>query len=155
MKLMPHIHDGANASIEKEKEKQEKYWNANKREIGFELGEQVWKRNMTLSSAPNNINAKLLRKFMGPYTINERLGGNVYRPEKDGNILRGSCHANDLKKFSENTWEREEARRIEEATPKKTDEPTQNSAQMAPKRRPARPRKNTDLPPAIQQQPAK
>lgn len=62
-----------------------------KRELGFIVGEKVEgereERNMTLSTAPNKINAKLLKKFIGLYTMKDRLGENVYRLEMDGRAV--------------------------------------------------------------------
>lgn len=45
MELLKEVHDSTFLKIEKEKEKQMQYFNKGKREVSFDIGEQVWKRN--------------------------------------------------------------------------------------------------------------
>ena len=65
----------------------------------YNLGDKAWKRNRVLSSALQDVAAKLAPKFAGPYTIAAQLGPNVYKVvDQDGKSV-GKTHVEDLKPF--------------------------------------------------------
>lgn len=138
MELLKEVHDSTFLKIEKEKEKQMHYFNKCKREVSFDIGEEVWKRNFQLSAAAKGFNAKLAPIYLGPYTIVEKKGENVYRLEKDRKILDCTVHAKDLRKKYEDEWHRlEQARKEEE----KKNEEDEEKPTAAPRRKRGRPKK--------------
>ena len=98
MQSLEKVHENAMHNIVKKKIKQAKNYNKGKRDIHFEIGQSVWKRNKILSSAINNVNAKLAPKYVGPFTIIEKIGRNIYVLERDGQKLDSTTHAKDLKR---------------------------------------------------------
>lgn len=71
-------------------------YNLRKREVRFRVGDKVWKKNYTLSSAPHDYSAKLAPKYI-PCVVNKVLSGLVYNlKDLDGNGL-GNWHVKDLK----------------------------------------------------------
>ena len=62
----------------KAQKRQARYYNASRREVRYNLGDKVWKRNRVISSALQGVAAKLAPKFAGPYTIAAQLRPNVY-----------------------------------------------------------------------------
>ena len=82
-------------------QRQARYYNASRRDVKFDLGEKVLKRNRILSSASQGVAAKLAPKFTGPYTISAQIGSNVYElKDSDGRPI-GKVHVEDLKPFHE------------------------------------------------------
>lgn len=68
----------------------------------------MWKRNYTLSSAPNDYSAKLAPRYI-PCIVNKVLSNLVYNlNDLDGNVL-GNWHVKDLKSaFSNLDFDNEE-----------------------------------------------
>lgn len=132
------VFDMVRGKIGKEKDKQAKYHNRDKREFDFAIGSKVLKRNFVLSSKEKNFNAKLAPRFIGPFTIAEKVSSNVYLLEKDGERLKNSVHSKDLKPFRETKWhEKHDA----PANPPKVKPPLQT--ENLPKRRRGRPPKTS------------
>lgn len=82
-----------------------KYYNLRKRSVKYHVGDKLWKRNFTLSSAPNKYSAKLAPKYI-PCIVTKVLSKLVYEvQDMDGNNL-GNYHVKDLKQnFSRNESE--------------------------------------------------
>jgi hypothetical protein len=82
--------------------KNTKHYNLRKRDICYHVGDKLWKKNYTLSSAPNDYSAKLAPKYI-PCIVNKVLSKVSYNlKDLDGNNL-GNWHISDLKEnFSDN-----------------------------------------------------
>lgn len=93
------------------------------------------------ASADENVNAKLCKEFIGPYTIVHKLAENLYELAREGRIIRGSCHAKGLKKHHLDTWKTEEKNRQNRRKTKIQHKPAQKmrqkGAQVGRKRIPA------------------
>ena len=71
-------------------------YNLRCREVSFQPGDRVWKRNKVLSSAVDYFSAKLSPKFV-PCVVTRRVGNLVYQLENlEGNDI-GKWHVEDLK----------------------------------------------------------
>ncbi|XP_025263666.1 protein NYNRIN-like [Camponotus floridanus] len=70
-------------NLEAAHEKQSRYYNLRRRDQRFAIGERVLKRQHILSSAAQNISAKLATKFHGPFTIAKILSPVVYELRDD------------------------------------------------------------------------
>lgn len=92
------IHSDIQKRLQKAYEKSKAHYDLRKRNIIFQVGDTVWRRNYVLSNAANHFSAKLAPKFIGPLRIHNRLSPWVYQLiDPDGKVLSGSWHAKDLK----------------------------------------------------------
>ncbi|XP_025268292.1 uncharacterized protein K02A2.6-like [Camponotus floridanus] len=87
-------------NLEAAHEKQSRYYNLRRRDQRFAIGERVLKRQHILSSAAQNISAKLATKFHGPFTIAKILSPVVYELRDDAGRSLGKVHIKDLKLYN-------------------------------------------------------
>lgn len=71
-------------------------YNLRRREVRFQVGDRVWKRNFTLSKAADNYNAKLAPKFV-PCVVDEIISPLVYSLKDLQGKALGHFHVKDLK----------------------------------------------------------
>lgn len=74
------------------------HYNLRKRDVKFLVGDRVWKKNYTLSSAPNDYAAKLAPKYV-PCVVNKVLSPLVYNLKDLSNNDLGNWHVKDLKTY--------------------------------------------------------
>ena len=100
MLVLPDVQQIAADNGSKAQKRQARYYNASRREVRYNLGDKVWKRNRVLSSALQGVAAKLAPpKFARTYTIAAQLGSNVYEVvDQDGKSV-AKVHVEDLKPF--------------------------------------------------------
>ena len=101
MLALPDVQQIATDNASKAQKRQARYYNASHREVRYNLGDKVWKRNRVLPSALQGVAAKLAPKFAGPYTIAAQLGPNVYEVVDQDRKSLGKVHVEDLKVFHE------------------------------------------------------
>ena len=53
------------------------YYNARRRDISYEIGTTVWKKNRVLSSATQGVSAKLALSYAGLFRVIAKLGSNT------------------------------------------------------------------------------
>lgn len=75
------------------------YYNLRRRDRSFGVGELVLRRQHTLSSATQNIAAKLSPKFQGPFKIRKVLSPVVYELANLEDTAVGKMHVKDLKPY--------------------------------------------------------
>lgn len=73
------------------------YYNLRRRDIVFNVGDLVLKRQHVLSSAAQNIAAKLASRFHGPFKISKILSPVVYELADLTDNIFGKMHVKDLK----------------------------------------------------------
>ena len=78
MLVLPDVQQIAADNVSKAQKRQASYYNASCREVRYNLGDKVWKRNRVLSSALQGVAAKLAPKLAGPYMITAQREPNVY-----------------------------------------------------------------------------
>lgn len=74
-----------------------KRYNLRRRDVVYKQGDFVWKREFALSNAEKYFNAKLGKKFSGPYVIRRVVGRNTYELEDSFGNSKGVWHTQDLK----------------------------------------------------------
>ena len=99
VKRLPALHDLVKRHLEKANARQASYYNRNRRDIEFHVGDRVLRRNHVLSSAEDRFAAKHAPLFVGPVTIVEALSPTVYIIEDDSSGKKIKVHVQDLKKF--------------------------------------------------------
>ena len=107
MLVLPDVQQIAADNATKAQKRHARYYNTPRREVRYNLGDKVWKRNRVLSSALQGVAAKLAPKFAGSLTIAAQLGPNVYEVvDQDGKSV-GKVHVEDLKPFHGKTASQE------------------------------------------------
>ncbi|KAI4472172.1 hypothetical protein MML48_1g05652 [Holotrichia oblita] len=87
--------------LEKAAEKNRKYYDLRRRNVTYEIGDQVYRKNYVHSDAANFYSAKLAPKYIGPIVISRKVSPWMYVLENlDGKTL-GTWHVKDLKPCSE------------------------------------------------------
>lgn len=81
----------------KASEKSRDQFNLRRRNVDYQVGDVVWKRQFLLSNAANYFNAKLAGKFCGPFKIKRKIGYCVYELEDENGVSIGNWHVKDLK----------------------------------------------------------
>ena len=99
MLALPDGQQIAADNASKAQKRQARYYNASRREVRYNLGDKVWKRNRVLSSALQGLAAKLAPKFAGSLTIAAQLGPNVYEVVDQDEKSVGKVYVEDLKPF--------------------------------------------------------
>ena len=123
MLALPDVQQIAADNASKVQKRQARYYNASRREVRYNLGDKVWKRNRVLSSALQGVAAKLAPKFTGPYTIAAHLGPNVYEVVDQDVKSASKIHMEDLKPFHERTASEEDSEEEQaEASPPEVSE---------------------------------
>ncbi|KAF2905187.1 hypothetical protein ILUMI_00997 [Ignelater luminosus] len=73
-------------------------YNLRKRDIEFNIGDKVWKKNMVLSSAPNDFSKKLAPRYV-LCTVKKKLSKLVYRLDYQDGSDAGEWHVKHLKPY--------------------------------------------------------
>ena len=96
---MGQLHSHAAENLHRAQERQSQYYNAGRRDVNFQVGDLVWKRNKVLSSAAQGIATKLAPKFAAPYTVTKVLGSNTYELADTEQNTFGPVHTEQLKPY--------------------------------------------------------
>lgn len=96
IQTLPIIYEEVRKRLQQAYVRSTHYYNLRKRPVTYHVGDKLWKRNFTLSSAPHNYSAKLAPKYI-PCKVTRVISNLVYQLEDmDGNNL-GNFHVKDLK----------------------------------------------------------
>ena len=97
LEVLKDIYTDVVERLKKAYEKNSRIYNLRRREVKYEPGQIVYRRNFVQSSAPDYFMKKLAPKFVGPFTIKSKCGTRGYLlVDSDGNA-DGPWHVNDLK----------------------------------------------------------
>lgn len=72
-------------------------YNLRRRNVSYNVGDLVWKKQYLQSNAANYFAAKLGGKYSGPYKVRKKTGYCVYELEDENGISVGKWHTKDLK----------------------------------------------------------
>jgi len=86
-------------SMEEGRKKQKQNYDKFHRHVEFNQGDKVWVRNHPLSNAEERTMAKLCPRWIGPYTIIEKLTPVSYRVDTHGKGIVGAQHVANLKPY--------------------------------------------------------
>lgn len=95
------LYDGIKRKMVKAGERNKKYYDLRRREVTFQIGDKVYRRNFPQSDAANFYAAKLAPKFLGPFVVFKRISPWIYQIKDLDNNFRGQWHVKDLKPFCE------------------------------------------------------
>lgn len=68
-----------------------------RRPVSYDVGSQVYRRNYALSNAAQKITAKLLPKYIGPFTIKRKVSPVTYELADNEGRSKGIWHVKDIK----------------------------------------------------------
>uniref|UniRef100_A0A6P7H788 Uncharacterized protein LOC114347054 n=1 Tax=Diabrotica virgifera virgifera TaxID=50390 RepID=A0A6P7H788_DIAVI len=96
VKGLSQVFEKVRANLRKGYERNTRSYNLRRREVQFQVGDKVWKRNKVLSNAANKFMSKLAPRYIEA-TVREKLSPVVYRlSDLNGSDL-GKWHVKDLK----------------------------------------------------------
>ena len=94
------LRDLVTLHLETASDRQERYYNKRHREVVYEIGDRVMRRQHVLSSAANFVSSKLAPKYKGLYTVIRVLSKVVYEvTDSEGRVDK--VHVKDLKPYYE------------------------------------------------------
>ena len=100
MKRLQALRDLVTLHLETASDRQERYYNKRHREVVYEIGDRVMRRQHVLSSAANFVPSKLAPKNKDPYTVIRVLSKVVYEvTDSEGRVDK--VHVKDLKPYYE------------------------------------------------------
>ena len=99
MQRLPAIYDMVQTNLKLVNERQAKYFNRNRRNIIFKVGDLVLRRNRVLSSAADHFAAKLAPKFVGPCIVEQVLSPVIYMLRDVNGDKTTKVHVEDLKTY--------------------------------------------------------
>ena len=100
MKRLQALRDLVTLHLETASDRQERYYDKRQREVVYEIGDLVMRRQHVLSSAANFMSSKLAPKYKGPYTVIRVLSKVVYEvTDSEGRVDK--VHVKDLKPYYE------------------------------------------------------
>lgn len=99
MKRLQALHEWVSENLEQAHTKQAEYYNKRHREVIYSVGDLVLKRQHVLSSAAQNVAAKLAPKFHGPFKIGRVLSTVVYELRDLSDAFVCKAHVKDLKPY--------------------------------------------------------
>ncbi|XP_011137666.1 uncharacterized protein K02A2.6-like [Harpegnathos saltator] len=99
MKSYVPIHEWVRENLERVYQHQAQYYNLRRRPRTLRVGDLVFKRQHVLSSAAQNIAAKLVPKFHGPFKISKIRLPVLYEWERLDGSSAGKIHVQDLNPY--------------------------------------------------------
>ncbi|KAG5873074.1 hypothetical protein JTB14_010490 [Gonioctena quinquepunctata] len=78
-------------------ERNKRYYDLRHRDVKYEVGDEVYRKNFVHSDAAKFYSSKLANKFVGPFIVFKKVSPWVYELKDPDGRFRGSWHAKDLK----------------------------------------------------------
>ena len=99
MEKLQFLRDWVTENLDRAYKKQASTYNLRRRNRTFRVGDLVLKRQHVLSSAAQNIAAKLAHKFQGPYRVSRVISSVVYELSQLDGSSAEKIHIQDLKPY--------------------------------------------------------
>ena len=99
LQRLPALCSVVKENLKKANARQAKYFNNNRTQKKYEIGDEVVRKNHVLSSAARNFAAKLSPPFKGPCNGIEKVLPVVYELRDKGNRKKVNVHLQDIKKI--------------------------------------------------------
>lgn len=99
MQNLQSLQEWVSENLEQAYQKQSSRYNLRRRDRTFRVGELVLRRQHVLSSAAQNVAAKLTPKFHGPFRVKKRLSPIVCELANLDGVPVGKIHVKDLKPY--------------------------------------------------------
>nr|CAI5826444.1 unnamed protein product [Callosobruchus analis] len=96
-RALKNMYDDVKKRLAAAYEKSRRIYNLRRRDETFSAGQQVWRRNFTVSDAARQFTAKLAPRYLGPYVIKRNISPWTYELKDELGSSKGVWHAKDLK----------------------------------------------------------
>ncbi|KAK3928364.1 Transposon Tf2-9 polyprotein [Frankliniella fusca] len=83
--------------LEKAYDRNKVYYNLRRRPVDLKPGDKVLRENHVQSNAANFFSKKLAPKFIGPFTVLRKVGGQGYMLQDEKGVADGPWHVKHLK----------------------------------------------------------
>ncbi|KAJ8940177.1 hypothetical protein NQ314_010802 [Rhamnusium bicolor] len=83
--------------LKKASEKNKRYYDLRHRDVTYEIGSRVYRKNFVLSDAAQHFSSKLAPKYVGPFIVAKKVSPWTYELKDVDGRFRGTWHAKDLK----------------------------------------------------------
>jgi len=99
MKKLRFLCESVTESLDKAYQRQSSRYNLRKRDRIFQIGDLVLRRQHILSSAAQNVAAKLAHKFQEPFRVGRVVSPVIYELTRLDGSAAGEIHVQDLKPY--------------------------------------------------------
>jgi len=99
MKRLPFLREWVTENLDKAYQRQSSQYNLRRRNRTFRVGDLVLRCQHVLSSAAQNVAAKLAHKFQGPFKVGRVVSPVVYELTRLDGSAAGKSHVQDLKPY--------------------------------------------------------
>jgi hypothetical protein len=97
------LHAEVKKNLEKAALRNKRIYDLRRRDVTYEVGDRVYRRNFVLSDASKYFSAKLANKYVGPFVVKKKLSPWTYELYDLDGRTRGVWHAKDLKSYLEDS----------------------------------------------------
>ncbi|KAG5886426.1 hypothetical protein JTB14_009323 [Gonioctena quinquepunctata] len=94
---LQQLYEEVKGKLLKAAERNKRYYDLRHRDVKYEVGDEVYRKNFVHSDAAKFYSSKLANKFVGPFIVFKRVSPWVYELKDPDGRFRGSWHAKDLK----------------------------------------------------------
>ena len=95
--VFPQIFKNVRKRLDKALTQSQKTYNLRRRDVKYEVGQLVWRKNYVLSDAARYFTAKLAPKFVGPFIVHRKVSPWTYELRDPDGELCGVWNVKDLK----------------------------------------------------------
>lgn len=95
--ILEKVFQDVRKKLDQAQNRSQKIYNLRRRDVRFEVGDRVWKREHMLSNAAEYFTAKLGPKFSGPYIVSKKVSPWTYHLQDENRQDKGVWHVKDLK----------------------------------------------------------
>lgn len=99
VKRLDALRDIVTRLVDKERDRQTKYYNKSRKDTLYQVGDLVLRRTHKLSSGVNKFATKLAQKYEGPFEVVEILSPTVYVLQAGNSRRIPKVHVTDLKRY--------------------------------------------------------
>lgn len=93
------LHADVKRRLERAAEKNKKQYDLRRRDVKYDIGDHVYRKNYVLSDAANHFASKLAPKYVGPFVVSKKISPWMYELQDFNNKICGNWHSKDLKPY--------------------------------------------------------
>ncbi|KAG5860765.1 hypothetical protein JTB14_000466 [Gonioctena quinquepunctata] len=94
---LQQLYEEVKGKLLKAAEKNKRYYDLRHRDVKYEVGDEVYRKNFVQSDAAKFYSSKLANEFVGPFIVSKKVSPWVYELKDPDGRFHGSWHAKDLK----------------------------------------------------------
>ncbi|KAJ8967369.1 hypothetical protein NQ317_017456 [Molorchus minor] len=95
--ILQKIFSEVQTNLEKARKQSTKTYNLRRRDVRYDIGDIVWRKNFALSNKSKFFTAKLAPKYLGPFYVLRKISPYIYELRNGKGKPQGNWHVKDLK----------------------------------------------------------